>query len=113
MQSFYNWFCLQVGGWTPPPGAHLTAMQTVNPFMHLAARAGIPGLVTSNVQASTTQTKEEKQDHGVNTVHIVQVKYKIFFIYRVATMYGLYGMYCPYIVLILKKSVQIRTYFFL
>jgi len=47
--------------------------QTVNPFMHLAARAGIPGLVTSNVQASTTQTKEEKQDHGVNTVHIVQV----------------------------------------
>ena len=53
-------------------------MQTVNPFMHLAARAGIPGLVTSNVQASTTQTKEEKQDHGVNTVHIVQVTFTKF-----------------------------------
>jgi len=70
--NFYNIKTEQVGGWTPPPGAHLTAMQTVNPFMHLAARAGIPGLVTAN----TTQTKEEKlerhQDH-TNTVHIVQV----------------------------------------
>ena len=40
--------------------------------MHLAARAGIPGLV----QAGTTQTKEEKVDRQQDqpTVHIVQVK---------------------------------------
>jgi len=45
--------------------------QTVSPFMHLAARAGIPGLV----QAGTTQTKEEKVDRQQDqpTVHIVQV----------------------------------------
>ena len=69
--------CFQVGGWTPPPGAHLTAMQSVNPFMHLAARAGIPGLVTTNVPTNTHQAKDEKlerqQDHTSNTVHIVQV----------------------------------------
>eukprot|EP00088_Acartia_fossae_P030941 TRINITY_DN31908_c0_g1_i1.p1 TRINITY_DN31908_c0_g1~~TRINITY_DN31908_c0_g1_i1.p1 ORF type:complete len:325 (-),score=-3.35 TRINITY_DN31908_c0_g1_i1:384-1358(-) len=51
--------------------------QSVNPFMHLAARAGIPGLVTTNVPANAHQAKDEKlerqQDHTTNTVHIVQV----------------------------------------
>lgn len=51
--NFYNIKTEQVGGWAPPPGAQLTAMQTVNPVMHLAARAGIHGLVTS---APTSQT---------------------------------------------------------
>jgi len=51
--NFYNIKTENVGGWTPAPGAQLTAMQTVNPVMHLAARAGIPGLVTS---APTAQT---------------------------------------------------------
>lgn len=39
--NFYNIKTENVGGWTPAPGAQLTAMQTVNPVMHLAARAGI------------------------------------------------------------------------
>eukprot|EP00088_Acartia_fossae_P066651 TRINITY_DN8273_c0_g1_i4.p1 TRINITY_DN8273_c0_g1~~TRINITY_DN8273_c0_g1_i4.p1 ORF type:complete len:373 (-),score=115.89 TRINITY_DN8273_c0_g1_i4:818-1936(-) len=68
--NLYNIKTEQVGGWNPPAGAHLTAMQTVNPFMHLAARA-----VTTNVPASITQTKVEKQQAHTtaNTVHIVQV----------------------------------------